>query len=63
MLLITVHYKFNYNRNLLSARLLHYFTENFQIHGHNTRQSNLLHVDREKTNNRPDKRSIKFKGG
>ena len=52
-------HKFNYNRNLLPALFLLYFTENFQIHGHNTRQINLLHVDREKTTT--GLRSIKFK--
>ena len=54
-------HKFNYNRNLLPTLFLLYFTENFQIYGHNTRQTNLLHVDRKKTTT--GQRSIKFKGG
>ena len=52
-------HKFNYNRNLLPTFFLLYFTENFQIHGHNTRQTNLLHVDRKKQQQARDLLNLK----
>ena len=52
-------HKFNYNRNLLPTLFLLYFTENFQIHGHNTRQINLLHVDRKKQQRARDLLNLK----
>ena len=53
-------YKFKYNRNELPAPFWVYFTENYTIHSHNTRQIKNFHVDRKITT--LGQRSIKFKG-
>ena len=54
-------HKFKYNRNELPAPFWAYFTENYVIHSHNTRQIKNFHMDRKKTT--LGQRSIKFKGG
>ena len=58
-ILLLMH-KFNYNKEKLPLIFQVYFTENFQVHKHNTRQVNLLHLNR--TNTTQGQRSIRFKG-
>ena len=53
-------YKFKYNRNELPAPFWVYFTENYTIRSHNTRQIKNFHVDRKNTT--LGQRTINFKG-
>jgi hypothetical protein len=58
-ILILVH-KFKFNKEKLPTPFQNYFTENFQVHNHDTRQVNLFHFTRTKTTQ--GQRSIAFKG-
>ena len=59
-LLMLLH-KFKFNKNELPEPFWVYFTENYTIHSHNTRQIKNFHLDRKNTT--LGQRSIKFKGG
>ena len=54
-------HKFKFNRNELPEPFWVYFTENYTIHSHNTRQIKNFHLGRKNTT--LGQRSIKFKGG
>jgi len=58
-ILLLMH-KFNYNKEQLPLIFQVYFTENFLVHRHDTRQVSLFHLNR--TNSTHGQRSIKFKG-
>ena len=54
-------HKFKFNRSELPEPFWVYFTENYTIHSHNTRQIKNFHLGRKNTT--LGQRSIKFKGG
>jgi hypothetical protein len=54
-------HKFKFNGNELPEPFWVYFTENYTIHSHNTRQIENIHLGRKNTT--LGRRSIKFKGG
>ena len=54
-------HKFKFNRNELPEPFWVYFTENYTIHSHNTRQIKSFHLDRKNTT--LGQRYIQFKGG
>ena len=58
--IITLLHKYKFSNKLLPLPFQNYFTENYQIHKHNTRQVNLFHFCQ--TNTSLGQRSIKFKG-
>jgi hypothetical protein len=59
--IIILMHKVRFNLKTLPIPFQNYFVINCQIHDHDTRQHNLVHVDRKRTN--IGQRSIKFKGG